>query len=215
MHSASHIESGMSTGYLKVNVSISGDQLIMHNGQTADPLNKYAKALKEVTGDRQRKKTDEGIIEMGRIECEAGLYLNAKKQVILPTRVLEAHIAEGARKTKEGKQALAGMFVDTDGVLAYAGGPLSVAQILDSPEHQLRLSVVVGQAKVMRVRPFFKTWSASFQVSILEEMVTLSMLKTWLTNGGNFVGIGDYRPRYGRYEVQKCEAQKAGLRSAA
>ncbi len=205
----------MSTGYLKINVSIGGQNLIMHNGQTSDPLNKYAKALKEVTSDRQRKKTDEGIIEMGRIECEAALYLNAKKQVILPTRVLEAHIAEGARKTKEGKQALAGMFVDTDGVLAYAGGPLTVAQILDSEEHQLRLSVVVGQAKVMRVRPFFQDWSTSFQVSILEEMVTPAMLKTWLINGGNFVGIGDYRPRYGRYEVRKFEVQKATLKAAA
>jgi len=122
----------MSTGYQKVNVSIGGDQLIMHNGQTADPLNKYAKALKAVTSDKARKKTDEGIVEMGRIECEAGLYLDAKNRVILPTRVLEAHISEGARKTKEGKSALAGMFVDTDGVLAYDGGPLTVAKILDS-----------------------------------------------------------------------------------
>lgn len=205
----------MSNGYIKVNVSIGGDQLIMHNGQTSDPLNVYAKRLKEVTSDRQRKKTDEGILEMGRIECEAGLYLDAKKRVILPTRVLEAHIAEGARKTKEGKQALAGMFVDTAGILAYDGGPLTVAQIIDSPEHQLRLSVVVGQVKVMRVRPFFTNWSTTFQVSILEEMVTPSMLRTWLTNGGAFVGIGDYRPRYGRYEVRKFEVQKANIKAAA
>ena len=207
----------MANGYLKVNVTIGGDQLIMHNGQTADPLNVYAKRLKEVTSDRARKKTDEGIIEMGRIECEAGLYLDSKKRVILPTRVLEAHIAEAARKTKEGKLALSGMFVDTDGILAYEGGPLTVAEILDSEEHQLRLSVVVGQAKVMRVRPFFKNWSTTFQVSILEEMVTPQMLKTWVTNGGNFVGIGDYRPRYGRYELKQfaVATQLAKLKVAA
>jgi hypothetical protein len=205
----------MSTGYQKVNVSIGGDQLIMHNGQTADPLNKYAKALKAVTSDKARKKTDEGIVEMGRIECEAGLYLDAKNRVILPTRVLEAHISEGARKTKEGKSALAGMFVDTDGVLAYDGGPLTVAKILDSAAHQLRLSVVVGQAKVMRVRPFFQNWSTTFQVSILEEMVTPEMLKTWITNGGNFVGIGDYRPRYGRYDLKKFEVVKVDMKAAA
>lgn len=205
----------MTNGYSKVAVTIAGEQLIMHNGQTADPLNVYAKRLKEVTGDKQRKKTDEGILAMGRIECEAGLYLDAKKRVILPTRVLEAHIAEGARKTKEGKQALAGMFVDTAGILSYEGGPLTVAQILDSPEHQLRLSVVVGQAKVMRVRPFFTNWSATFQVSILDEQVTSTMLRTWLINGGNFVGIGDYRPRYGRYEVKKFEVQQPGLKAVA
>ena len=193
----------MSSGYSKYAVTISGDSLIMHNGQTSDPLNIFAKRLKEVTSDKQRKKTDEGIVEMGRIECEAGLYLDAKKRVVLPSRVLEAALSEGARKTKEGKLALSGMFVDTDGVLAYDGGPLNVAQILNSPEHQLRLSVVVGQAKVMRVRPFFKDWSTTFQVSVLDEMVTGSMLRTWLNNTGNFVGIGDYRPRYGRFSVTK------------
>lgn len=205
----------MANGYVKVSVTIGGDQLIMHNGQMSDPLNMYAKRLKEVTADRARKKTDEGILEMGRIECEAGLYLNSKKQVILPSRVLEAHISEAARKTKEGKLALSGMFVDTDGVLSYAGGPLTVAQIVDSEEHQLRLPVVVGQAKVMRVRPYFKDWSATFQVSVLEEVVSPSRLQTWLLNGGAFVGLCDYRPRYGRYELRKFEIMKAPLKAAA
>lgn len=197
----------MSNGYLKHKVTIGGDTLLMHNGQTADPLNKYAKALKAVTSDKQRKKTEEGIIEMGRIEYEAGLYLDSKGKVILPSRVLEAHLAEGARKTKEGKTALAGMFVDTDGVLEYEGGPLSVAKLLDSPDHRLTVAVRIGQVKVMRVRPLFKDWSATFEVSVLEEMAGTSTLKTWLTNGGNFVGLGDWRPRYGRYEVRKIEVK--------
>lgn len=198
----------MSNGYLKHKVTIGGSTLLMHNGQTADPLNKYAKALKAVTSDKARKKTDEGIIEMGRIEMEAGLYLNAKKQVILPSRVIEAHLAEAARKTKEGKVALAGMFVDTDGVLEYEGGPLSVAKLLDSEAHRLTCAVVVGQAKVMRVRPLFTNWTSSFEVSILEEMAGTSTLETWLRNGGNFVGLGDWRPRYGRYAVKEVKVIK-------
>ncbi len=125
----SHRRRNVSIGYLKHKVKIAGETLILHNGQTADPLNKYAKAMKSITSDKQRKRTEEGIVEMGNIECEAGLYTNAKGQIILPSRVLEAHIAEAARKTKEGKTALAGMFVDTDGVLAYEGGPLTVKTI--------------------------------------------------------------------------------------
>ena len=195
----------MSSGYIKHKVTIGGDTLIMHNGQTADPLNKYAKALKAVTSDKQRKKTDEGIVEMGNIEYEAGLYLNAKNQVILPSRVVEAHIAEAARKTKEGKTALAGMFVDTDGVLEYEGGPLTVKQLVASPDHRLTVPVAVNQSKVIRVRPLFRNWSCSFEVSILEEMAGTATLQTWLNNGGNFVGLGDWRPRYGRYEVRAVE----------
>jgi hypothetical protein len=195
-----------STGYLKFKVSIAGDHLLMHNGQTADPLNKYAKAMKEITKDRQRKGTEEGIIALGNVEFEAGLYLNPKKQVIIPSRVLEAHLTEGAKKTKEGKLALAGMFVDTDATFTYDGGPLSLRELIESPDHRLQMGVTVGQGTVQRVRPYFTGWQACFQVSILEEIVTPSMLKTWITNGGSFVGLCDYRPRYGRYSLKSMEA---------
>ena len=208
----------MATGYLKHRITIGGDTLLMHNGQTADPLNKYAKAMKAITSDRQRKKTDEGIQELMRVEYEAGLYLNAKGQVILPSRILEAHISEAARKTKEGKSALAGMFVDTDGLLEYEGGPLTVKQLLDSEDHRLTVPVCVNQSRVIRTRPLFHNWQTTFEVSILEEMVSSSSLKIWIENGGNFVGLGDYRPRYGRYELRKFEvvaAPKKGLKVAA
>lgn len=207
----------MAAGYSKHKVTIGGDTLLMHNGQTADPLNKYAKAMKAITSDKTRKKTDEGIAELMRTEFEAGLYLNAKRQVIVPTRILEAHISEAARKTKEGKLALAGMFVDTDGILEYEGGPLSVERLLDSDEHRLSVPVCVNQSRVIRTRPLFRNWQTTFEVSILEEMVSSSSLKTWLENGGNFVGIGDYRPRYGRYELRKFEvvAQPKKLKAAA
>jgi len=195
----------MSDGYIKHRVTISGDKILLHNGQTADPLNKFAKAMKSITSDRTLKKTDDGILELMRIEYEAGLYLNAKKQVIIPSRVLEANIAEGARKTKEGKSALAGSFVDCDAVLQYAGGPLTVKQLLDSEDHRLTVGVGVNNSRIMRTRPLFTDWSATFEVSVLAEMAGSTALKTWLTNAGKFIGLCDYRPRYGRYEVTNFE----------
>lgn len=195
--------------YIKHRITIAGEKLIQHNGQTADPLNKYTKAMKTITSDRALKKTDEGIAELMKIEFEAGLYLNAKKQVIIPSRILEAHIAEAARKTKEGKSALAGMFVDTDAILAYDGGPLTVKELIASDEHRLTVGVGVNNARIMRTRPLFSNWSATFDVSVLSEMAGSKTLETWITNGGKFVGIGDYRPRYGRYEIQQFEVLAA------
>lgn len=206
----------MANGYSKFRITIGGDTLLMHNGQTADPLNKYTKAMKAITSDRQLKKTDEGIAQLMRIEYEAGLYLNSKNQVILPSRILEAHISEAARKTREGKNALAGMFVDTDGLLEYEGGPLTVKQLLDSEEHRLTIPVRVQANRVIRTRPLFRNWQTTFEVSVLEEMVSPSSLQAWLENGGNFVGLGDYRPRYGRYELRAMEAVKPkNLKAAA
>ncbi len=46
--------------------------MLQHNGQTADPLNEFAKELKKVSG--KRNKTDEYHALMGEIEWRAGLY---------------------------------------------------------------------------------------------------------------------------------------------
>lgn len=43
--------------------------LLMHNGQTSDPLNRFSKQLKAVSS--KRKKSDEDYEEMARIEWHA------------------------------------------------------------------------------------------------------------------------------------------------
>lgn len=191
----------MSNGYVKYRVLIGGDAALQHNGQAVDPLNKYAKAMKEITKDKTRKNTEEGIVALGNVEYEASLYVDSKGKVVWPSRVLEAAIAAGAKKTKEGKTALASSFVDTDGVLEYEGGPLTVKQLIESEDHRLTVGVRIQQSRLMRVRPFFKNWKATFDVSVLEEQVNASTLKTWIENAGSFCGLGDWRPRYGRFEL--------------
>lgn len=92
--------------------------LIMHNGQTADPLNKYAKAMKEVSG--KRKKTEADYIKLAEIEFKAGLYMNVEGPVV-PSQMIEATILAGARKSKLGKLAQAGIIVEKHASLIYDG----------------------------------------------------------------------------------------------
>ena len=77
--------------------------LIMHNGQTADPLNKFARELKQLSG--KRKKTDEDYAAMAKIEWMAGLYVNNDGYLIVPSFVIESAIYEGAKKQKLGFRA--------------------------------------------------------------------------------------------------------------
>lgn len=199
--------------YQTFNVTIGGPTLIMHNGQTADPLNPYAKLMKTITANR--KKTDADYERLASIEFEAGLYLNKQKAVVLPSRVLESTIVEGARTQKEGQQALAGMFVDADAEFNYDGGPLSVEKLIASPDHRLVVPVVVGQAKTMRTRPMFKDWTASFPVSINTDIANPERLKQWLEKAGGLKGIGDWRPRYGRFVLKELTEVKAKAKKAA
>jgi len=199
--------------YQQYSVSVHVPSLIMHSGQTADPLNRFAKAMKAISG--KRGKTDADHEALARLEYEAGLYLNGQGQVIIPGRVIESVVAEGAKKTKEGKIALSSTFVDDDPVISYDGGPLTVEQLIDSDYHRLAVPVRVGMAKVVRTRPHFHNVRFTFHVSLETSLANESQLLRWITDGLNQVGLCDWRPRHGRGEILSFEAVTVPLKAAA
>lgn len=186
-------------GYTQYAVTVKGTTLICHNGQLADPLNKYARALKELSS--KRNKTDADLEQMAILEFKAGLYTNDKQEVILPARIFESALAEGAKKSREGKLALSGLFVDDDAVLRYEGGPKSVEELAAEDKFRLTVPVCVNRARIMRTRPFFQNWSACFYVSLNPDAANEAQLRRWIEAAGAFVGLCDWRPRHGRYEV--------------
>lgn len=63
-------------------------------------------------------------------------------------------------------------------------------------------SVIIQRSRVLRRRPCFPDWSLEFQVRILdEEAIAPEMAHEILEYAGRYIGIGDYRPRYGLFEV--------------
>jgi hypothetical protein len=173
--------------------------LIMHNGQTANPLNKYAKLLKDVSG--KRRKTEADFEEMARIEFVAGLYMDQSGPV-LPSRLLEAVVVEGARKSKSGKQAQAGVIVEKHASLIY-DGPRTDKELFDDERFRMAVPVRVGQVKVVRTRPVFENWSAVVELSYLEDIINPAHLTGAVRAAGMLVGIGDWRPRYGRFALEQ------------
>jgi len=63
-----------------------------------------------------------------------------------------------------------------------------------------RRAVVVQRARIMRERPKFDEWELSFTIELLDDQFPMSALKDILDQAGK-VGIGDYRPRFGRFIV--------------
>ena len=61
----------------------------------------------------------------------------------------------------------------------------------------------VGQrARVVRYRPKFISWTAKFQVHLLDATtLTAYEMKEFIEYAGRMIGIGDYRPRFGRFYV--------------
>lgn len=70
--------------------------------------------------------------------------------------------------------------------------------------------VTIQRAGVTRIRPAFHPgYEAHFEIQVLTpEYITPTDLLTVLTQAGRLVGLGDFRPTYGRFQVTRFEIQK-------
>ena len=193
--------------------------MLMHCGQTADPLNQFAKAMKKQSA--KRNKTDEDLAALSLLEWWAGLYTDRRLQVdeqgnvncdsgtklIVPAHVLDSAIREGGRKIKAGKQVSAGVIVEGPAEFS-AEGLRDLTRASQDERFHYRTAVKVGTSKVMRTRPIFNGWKASFSVCIDAAVCDLDLVRQSLDAAGRLVGIGDWRPgapkggSYGRFTVK-------------
>jgi len=176
--------------------------LIMHNGRLADPLDHYSKAIKEVSS--KRNKTDADHEQMAHLEFLGGLYL-LEGEPCVPWDVLEgALLGRGgaARKQKAGKQAAAGMWVSNDFPLEYEG-PRSAEELWKDKRFVFRTPVRVQSSKVMRTRPIFEEWGAEVAVEFNPDIINESDIDLWIRVAGAEVGLMDWRPKFGRFSVEK------------
>jgi hypothetical protein len=62
-------------------------------------------------------------------------------------------------------------------------------------------SVKIGTSKVLRARPKFDDWKLRFTIAFDESVLQIDDLMRVAQTAGAMTGIGDYRPRFGRFEV--------------
>ena len=195
-------------------VTIEGSvPLVMHNGQTADPLNDYSKAIKAISG--KRKKVDADYEKMADLEWEAALYLDnslERRPVIISGHVVESCIVAGAKRSKMGQAAKTALFVDGDAEFFAGGKTVVLDEIKGKPEFRLATPVKVGMARVVRTRPFFKKWSAQFVLHVMDDVASEDDVRSWLHDAGMYVGLCDWRPRYGRVKVVDFQSERSASR---
>lgn len=82
--------------------------------------------------------------------------------------------------------------------------PEEIPLISDKPyEIDARPVVIPGQrTRVLKWRPKFNNWKLRFTLTILDETnISPANVKEILEKAGTTKGIGDYRPRFGRFYV--------------
>jgi hypothetical protein len=172
--------------------------LIMHCSRLCDPLDPISRDLSRITSKRSKTAADHH--EIARIEWFGGLWLDQGVPCI-PAEAIEAVFLAGARMQRRGAQAAAGIQVDGPARLSY-DGPHDIDELWNQPRFRLRVPVRIGAARMMRTRPRFDAWNVEFTASYLPSLLSRSLILDIFTASGFARGLGDWRPRFGRFQVE-------------
>ena len=180
--------------------------LVMHNGQLANPLNEFTKAIAAVS--KKRGKTEADFLRMSELEFRGGLYpqnVSNGQGPVIPARCARATLINGAKKHKNGTLFKSAVFVVADAPVQY-DGPRTASELFADGRFTFIAPVKVGQSTIMRTRPKFDEWSAVLDIEYDDTDVNKEAIGQALTSGGRLVGALDGRPEYGRFTWEEVAA---------
>lgn len=177
--------------------------LMMHSERLANPFDPLTKEIKAVTG--KRKKTEDDQLEIARLEWLGGLYFDDDAGIHVPGYNMFAAIVNGGKLHKLGTAIKRAALVKEDHIRLVYEGPKTPEKLFEDKRFVDIRSVKVGMAKVARCRPIFKVWSLTFTVLYEESTLQRQDLDRVMADTGAMIGLGDYRPRFGRFEVSSVQ----------
>ncbi|AUR99493.1 hypothetical protein NVP1266O_44 [Vibrio phage 1.266.O._10N.286.52.F9] len=182
--------------------------LLINNPQQVDPFNKFAKASKLITG--KRKKTDEDLLALRDIEIESKVYFDDHLKIWVPSTWIMALISGVSfKKAKIAKKDIRSAVFMTENKLklSYAGDNKvkTITDIVKNEDFHVTLNLKQGQVRVCKAAPIFNDWSFETCIEFDDTIINESELKDLLVYGAKYGGLGDFRPTYGRANVEFLE----------
>ena len=175
--------------------------LVMHAGHLADPTHPVVRQIKELTS--KRSKTDADHEAISRLEWEGSLYLGSRGQLVIPSDNIERCIQLGGQKSKIGKSIAAAVFCSEPEMDIQYSGPRNLDALYDDPAFVLKKGVKVAAARIIRCRPMIPVgWKLSFSLEFDDGVVNETALVKAMIEAGALVGLGDWRPKFGRFLVK-------------
>jgi hypothetical protein len=171
-----------------------------------DPEFVLNREIKALTG--KRKKTDDDLKQIERLEWYGGLY-EQNGTIVQPTSKVRKCLINTAKVMKLGKGIERTLSFAALTVPLVYDGPKNIDDVFKQDRFHSRLSVGVGGKRVMRVRPSFFPWGLSVDgLFVPDAGVNIDELHRIIELAGTIEGIGDNRVNgYGRF-IGKLEAGK-------
>jgi hypothetical protein len=168
-----------------IDVTIAGTKpLLMHST--------YAMTLPKT----KKVKSSEHNIEEEAALC---LYFGENKQIAVPGFAILSAMRKAATQLKKG-----GAGKKTLKDFVFSGLQINPEMIILTPqEYEVNVQMVrIGTARIPRARPLFRGWSLKFQIGIVDEQTwDAGTVRQVLEEAGKYLGILDFRPLFGTFEV--------------
>ena len=178
--------------------------LLLHNGQLADGDNGFTKAIKEITGKGAKNRTEAENNELKKLEWLGGLYLNERGLICVTEDMVLSCLERGAASSaKLGKKVKAGVICTQLFFPIKYDGPKDPLTLYEAGKNIDRRMVGVNQKRIARVRPRFDHWSIDIELLIETTTINIKSVIEAMKVSGRIVGLGDFRPRFGRFSTEK------------
>jgi len=145
------------------------------------------------------------------------LYVDKDNMIYQPATHFEATMANAAvnfrikgRGRKTYKDLFkAAVFVNPEEIPHGIEAPEELDTDGDKPLYLDMRPVVVSRARVVRIRPTFAPgWELEFGIEVMDDQIAPELVQDVLTLAGKTVGIGDFRPKFGRFSVARFEVSR-------
>ena len=180
--------------------------LLMHNARLANPLDPIVQAKKPIAA--KRSKTDDDLELLSRYEFLGGLYADPDIGPYIPAENIERCIRDAAAMTRNGRNVQRGLFIETPvNPIAY-DGPRDPEKMWEDGRFTFTTTIKnsgPSAGRVARTRPIFHDWSLECVGVADENMVDIRSLREYVDKAGQYIGLCDWRPRYGRFKANVQE----------
>lgn len=180
--------------------------IILHSCQCVNPLHPISLEMKKINA-KKKKKTEEDLAILSDLEWEAGLYWNDEVGVYIPAENIEATIREGAKARRKGKDIVKGFMCEDMMIPLDIGENLTKEEMKKDFRFRDVRAMRVMSSRVMRTRPRFNMWNISFIASYDENVLNFTEVVDAIEYAGQYVGLCDSRPKYGKFAAKVTELE--------
>lgn len=180
-------ESSIEMPYI-ANVSIKGDAAILFHRWSCDGVEAKSKSAK----NSKAKKTD---------DVESYVYRLPNGNIAIPGEYLRMSIIMAAKFRQDPRSPR------KSAMDLFKAGVISLTELADTGKKEWdyldRRRVTIQRNGITRTRPALNVgWEVDFEFQIqLPEYISDSFFRLVLNDAGRLIGLGDFRPTYGRFSV--------------